>query len=154
MNLSENGSKMSVDRRYKFDPSFDFWSFEHFWDFMEDWIDAVEYKSSFQSSFSFRWRWHGSAWKGPYALCAASQQSPQGCLRNSANVWLNTDGSWSQRVECQPLPFSTPLSFRQSGLSVFRKFLKPLSSEHLCPAKQQTRCDICCACQSVWLSES
>ena len=23
------------------------------------------------------------------------------------------------------------------------------ASEHLCPAKLQTRCDICCACQSI-----
>ena len=27
----------------------------------------------------------------------------------------------------------------------------PQASEHLCPAKLQTRCDICCACQSVCL---
>ena len=27
----------------------------------------------------------------------------------------------------------------------------PQASEHLCPAKLQTRCDICCACQSIWL---
>ena len=25
----------------------------------------------------------------------------------------------------------------------------PQASEHLCPAKLQTRCDICCACESV-----
>ena len=25
----------------------------------------------------------------------------------------------------------------------------PQSSEHLCPAKLQTRCDICSACQSI-----
>ena len=25
----------------------------------------------------------------------------------------------------------------------------PQASEHLCPAKLQTRCDICCACQSI-----
>ena len=29
-------------------------------------------------------------------------------------VWLNTDRSRPQRVECRPLPFSTPLSFRRS----------------------------------------
>ena len=27
----------------------------------------------------------------------------------------------------------------------------PQVSEHLCPAKLQTRCDICCACQSICL---
>ena len=51
-------------------------------------------------------------------------------------VWLNTDRSQSWRVECRPLPFSTPLSSRQSmlrcfGLSMFRKFLKPLSTSAL-----------------------
>ena len=29
-------------------------------------------------------------------------------------VWLNTDRSRPRRVECRPLPFSTPLSFRRS----------------------------------------
>ena len=51
-------------------------------------------------------------------------------------VWLNTDRSRPWRVECRPLPFSTPLSFRRSmlwcsGLSVLRKFLKPLSTSAL-----------------------
>ena len=51
-------------------------------------------------------------------------------------VWLNTDCSQPQRVECRPHPFSTPLSFRRpmlwcSGLSIFRKFLKPLSTSAL-----------------------
>ena len=31
-------------------------------------------------------------------------------------AWLNTDRSRPWRVECQPLPFSTPLSFRRSML--------------------------------------
>ena len=51
-------------------------------------------------------------------------------------AWLNTDRSRPLRVECRPLPFSTPLSFRRSvlwcsGLSVLRKFLKPLSTSAL-----------------------
>ena len=51
-------------------------------------------------------------------------------------VWLNTDRSRPLRVECQPLPFSTPLSFGRSmlwcsGLSMFRKFLKPRSTSAL-----------------------
>ena len=85
------------------------------------------------------------------SLRSVSQQSPQGCPQNSGNVWLNTDRSRPWRVECRPLSFSTPLSFRRSmlccsGLSVFRKFLN--ASEHLWPAKL-TRCDICCTCQSI-----
>ena len=31
-------------------------------------------------------------------------------------AWLNTDRSRPWRVECRPLPFSTPLSFRRSML--------------------------------------
>ena len=31
-------------------------------------------------------------------------------------AWLNTDRSRPWRVECWPLPLSTPLSFRQSML--------------------------------------
>ena len=51
-------------------------------------------------------------------------------------AWLNTDHSRPWRVECRPLPLSTPLSFRRSmlwcsGLSVLRKFLKPLSTSAL-----------------------
>ena len=43
-------------------------------------------------------------------------------------VWLNTDRPRPWRLECRPLPFSTP-PYRQlillcSGLSMFRKFLK------------------------------
>ena len=45
-------------------------------------------------------------------------------------VWLNTNRSRPPRVVCRLLSFSIPLSFRQpvlwcSGLSMFRKFLKP-----------------------------
>ena len=39
-------------------------------------------------SFSFSSRWHRSARKGPYALRPVSQQSPQGCPRNSTNICL------------------------------------------------------------------
>ena len=64
-------------------------------------------------------------------------------------VWLNTDRSRPWRVECRPLPFSTPLSFRRSMLWLVRAEKVPQASEHLCPAKLQTRCDICSACQSI-----
>ena len=104
-------------------------------------------------SFSFSSRRHRSARKGPYVLRPVSQQSPQGCPRNSANiVWLNTDRSRPWRVECRPLPFSTPLSFRAINavmLWLLRVEKVPQTSEHLCPGKLQTRCDICCACQAV-----
>ena len=55
-------------------------------------------------------------------------------------VWLNTDRSRPWRPECRPLPFFIPVSFRRSmvqcsGLSMFRKFLKSLSTSVLpsCP---------------------
>ena len=48
-------------------------------------------------------------------------------------VWLNTGCFWPRRVERQWLPFCSALSFMWSmlwccGLSMFRKFLKPLST--------------------------
>ena len=39
-------------------------------------------------SFSLSSRWHRSARRGPYALRSVSQQFPQGCPRNSANICL------------------------------------------------------------------
>ena len=51
-------------------------------------------------------------------------------------VWLNTDRSGQRWVDYRPLPFSTPLSFRLYmlwcfGLSMSRKFLKPLNTSAL-----------------------
>ena len=51
-------------------------------------------------------------------------------------VWLNTDLPRPWGVECRLLPFSILLSFRRSvlwfsDLSMFRKFLKPLSTSAL-----------------------
>ena len=67
-------------------------------------------------------------------------------------VWLSTDRSRPSRVECWLLPFS---SFLQAISAVVlwpahvQKALQ--ASKHLCPAKPQSRCDVCCACQSVCL---
>ena len=70
-----------------------------------------------QFQFQFLLKMARSARLGPFALCPVSWQSLQGCPRNSAQfVWLNTDRSRPWRVECRPLPFSTPLSFRRSML--------------------------------------
>ena len=60
-------------------------------------------------------------------------------------VWLNTDRTRPWRVECRPLPFSTPLPSQE--IDAVRLWLDhvqkiPQGSEHLCPAKLQTRCDI------------
>ena len=70
----------------------------------------------------------------PHARSAPSLSSlPKVALQTvPIFVWLNTDRSRPCRVECRPLPFSTSLSFRRcSGLSMFRKFLKPRSTSAL-----------------------
>ena len=59
-------------------------------------------------------------------------------------AWLHTDRSRLLRLECWPLPFSTPLSFRRSVMLwpvLVQKV--PRASKQLCPDKQQTRCDVC-----------
>ena len=51
--------------------------------------------TSLSFSFSFSSRWHHSTRKGPYALRPVSQQSPQGCHWNSANICLVEHRSFS-----------------------------------------------------------
>ena len=93
-------------------------------------------------SFSFSLRWQRSAWKGPYALHPASQQSPQGCPWNSANVC---------QVEHRLFPTSqggvlVTSFFNSSLLQVINAvMIKPVhihkvpqASEDLCPTKLQT----------------
>ena len=103
-----------------------------------------------QPSFSFFSRLYRRARKGPYGLRSVSQQCPLGCPRNSANVCL---------VEHRSFPTS------EGGMSadsfLFSSFLQAINavmicskqevsqaSKHLCPAKLQTRYDVCCDCQS------
>ena len=50
--------------------------------------DYTNLKHSQNNSFSFSSRCHRSAREGRYALRPVSQQSPQGCSRNTANVCL------------------------------------------------------------------
>ena len=62
------------------------------------------------NSFIFSSRGHRSAWKGPYVLRPVSQQSPQGCLRNSANICLVEHRSLSILESGKSTAsFSTPL---------------------------------------------
>ena len=67
-------------------------------------------------------------------------------------VWLNTYRSRPWRVECRAASFLHS-SFLQAVNAVMLWLVRaekvPQASEHLCPAKLQTRCDICSACQSV-----
>ena len=103
--------------------------------------------TKFGFSFRFSSRWHRSARKGPCALRPVSQQSPQGCPRNSASVCL---------VEHRSLPTSevgmSAASFLHSSFlqAISALMLCPVhvqkvpqASEHICPTKLQTRCDIC-----------
>ena len=73
-----------------------------------------------------------------HTRCASSLSSlPKVALETvPIFAWLNTDRSTPWLMECRPLPFSTSLSFRRSilccsGLSRFRKFLKPRSTSAL-----------------------
>ena len=105
------------------------------------------------NSFSFSSRWHCSAQKGPYALCPVCQQSPQGCPQNSANICLVEHRSFSTLES----GMSAASFLHSSFLLVINAVILwpihvqtvPQASEHLCPAKLQARCDICCACQSI-----
>ena len=95
-------------------------------------------------------RWHCSDRKGPYTLCPVSQRSLQGCPWKSANVCLADHKPFStSEVECRLRPFSVPLSFIAVMLWPVQVQKVSQASKHLCPAKQQTRCDVCCACQSI-----
>ena len=63
-------------------------------------------------SFSFSSRWRRSTRKDPYALRPVSQQSPQGCSRNSANVCLVEQivldlGGWNVGRFLSPLLFAS-----------------------------------------------
>ena len=104
-------------------------------------------------SFSFSSRCHRSARKGPYALRPVSQQSPQGCPRNSANICLVEHRSFSTLEGGMSAASFLHSSFLQAVSAVMLWLVRvekvPQASEPLCPAKLQTRCDICCACQSV-----
>ena len=108
---------------------------------------------SFRFSFSFSSRWHRSARKGPYALRPVSQQSPQGCPRNSTNICLVEHRSLSTLEGGMSAASFLHSSFLQAVNAVMFWLVcvekVPQASEHLCPAKLQTRCDICCACQSI-----
>ena len=78
------------------------------------------------------------------------QQSPQGCLQNSANVCVVEHRLFPTLEGVSIGCFLSPLIFPSgdqmfwcSGLSKFREFLNPLSS------KQWTGCDVCCVYQSA-----
>ena len=78
-----------------------------------------------------------SAQDGMLALGKAHTRLPKVAVETVPMfIYLNTDVSRPGRVDCRRLPFSTPLSFRRSvllcsGLSMVRKFLKPLSTSAL-----------------------
>ena len=115
--------------------------------------EASRRQAHFQACFSFSSRWHRSAPKGPYTLRPVSQQSLQGCPRNSANICLVEHKSFSTLEGGMSAASFLHSSFLQAINAVILWPVHvekvPQASEHLCPAKLQTRCDICCACQSI-----
>ena len=106
-----------------------------------------------QFSFSFSSRWHRNPRKGPYALRPVSQQSPQGCPRNSASICLVEHRSFSTLEGGMSAASFLYTSFFQAIKTVMLWPVHvekvPQASEHLCPAKLKTKSDICCACQSI-----
>ena len=109
------------------------------------------------SVFKFSSRWHRSVRKGPYALRPVSQQSPQGCPQNSANISLVKHRSFSTLKDRMSVASFLHSSFLQaiSAVMLWPVHVKkvPQASEHLSPAKLQTRCDICWACQPLQWTE-
>ena len=85
--------------------------------------------------------------KGPYALRPVSQQSPQGFPPNSANICLVEHRSFSTLEDGMSAASFLHSSFLQAINAVMLWLVRiekvPQASEHLCPAKLQTRCDIC-----------
>ena len=104
-------------------------------------------------SVCFSSRWYCSARKGPDALRPVSQQSPQSYPRNSANICLVEHRLFSAFEGGMSAASFLHSSFLQAVNAVMLWLVRaekvPQASEHLCPAKLQTRCDICCACQSI-----
>ena len=86
-------------------------------------------------------------------LRPASQQSPQGCPRNTANVCLVEHRSFPTSEGGMSAASFLSSSFLQAISAVMLWPIHvqkvPQASELLCGAKLQTRCDICCACQSI-----
>ena len=86
-------------------------------------------------------------------LRPVSQRSPQGCPRNSANVCLVERRSFSSSEDGMSAAFFLLFSFVKAIRAVMLVPVHvqkvPQVSEHLCPDKLQTRCHICCACQST-----
>ena len=117
-------------------------------------IERQQVSEAERRQLSFRFssvsaQWYGSARKGPYALRPVSQQSPQGCPRNSANICLVEHISFSALEGGMSAASSLYSSVLQAvnAVMVWPVHVQkvPQASEHLCPAKLQTRC----ACQSI-----
>ena len=105
---------------------------------------------------SFISRWHRSARKLPYTLRPVSQQSPKECSENSANNCLVEHRSFSifegRMSAASFLHSSFGRAINTMILWPIRVQKVPRVSEHICPAKLQTSCDICYACLSILTS--
>ena len=101
-------------------------------DMFDVWFNGVLVDSF--SSFQFSSRWHRSARKGPYALRPVSQQSPQGCPRNSADICLVEHRSFSALEGGMSAASSLHSSFLQAINAVMHRPVHvqkaPQASEH------------------------
>ena len=118
---------------------------------MRNLLDLPPTETRYSFGFSFYSRWHPSAWKGPYALRPVSQQvSPRlsskqcQCLFELRS-FPTSEGGMSAASLLQSSRLQVICAVMLWPVHVQKV---PQASEHLCPAKLQTRCDICCACQS------
>ena len=86
-------------------------------------------------------------------LRPVSRQSSNGCPRNMANICLVEHRSFSTLEGGMSAASFLRSSFLQTidAVMLWPVHVEnvPQASEHLCPAKLQTRCDICYACQSI-----
>ena len=107
------------------------------------WSSAEYLVSSFCS------RWHHSAQKDPYALCPISQQSPQCCLLNSAKFFFGWTqivtvlGGWNVSCFLFSLLSCMWSMLWCSGLSMFRKFRKPLGTSVLPGCRSGVTSPVC-----------
>ena len=110
--------------------------------------------TSFSFSFSFRSRWLRSARKCPYALRLFFRQCPSFCSQTVLGFFFLVEHRSITTPEGEvSAAFFLHSSFLQttSAMMLWPVHVQkiPQASKHLCLAKLQTRCDICCACKSV-----
>ena len=98
-----------------------------------------------ECQFQFLLKMACCARKDQYTLHPVSRQSPYGCSQNSADICLVEHRSFMASF----LHSSFLQAINAVMLWPVHVQKVPQASEYPCPAKLQTRCDICFACQSI-----